>query len=458
VRSRLLGSYVAIAVFVLLALGVPLSLTIVRGEVDRLQSAVLADATVVAGAVEEPLEDGAPVTFDGATMEYVEESGSRIVVVDADGISVADTAAGVPRDFSTRPEVAEALAGARASGQRLSETLGTELLYVAVPVASGGDVLGAVRITYPTEAVRARILAQLGLIGVIALAVLTVATGAAVALARWASMPVAAIDTAVTRFTDGDLAARAHIETGPPEIIGLGARIDEMATRIGDLLEAQRGFVSDASHQLRTPLTGVRLELETLVEVAPEGPDAEGLERALEGVRRLDRTIDGLLTLVRLEGQRPPLRALDVPGLVAEAAETWDALAAEVGVRLAVEVDPEVAAVPAVGIPDHLLQILGVAVDNALAVAPGGSTVTLGAVVVGDRVEVHVTDAGPGMDAEARAHAFERRWQGTSPTGGAGLGLAIARRLADASGAALRLEDAPGGSSGLRVVVRLARS
>lgn len=451
---RLVGSYLAIAAFVLLVLEVPLAINLAAREYDALEADVIGDAVVLAAQVEEALEDRRPVQLPSSVAEYTEDSGSRVVVVDERGISVADTAAEVPRDFSTRPEIQEALAGARAAGRRHSETLGEELIYVAVPVASDGGVYGAVRITYPTDVARARILRQwLALLGVAAVVLVATAVVAA-RLARWAVRPIADIETAVTRFGEGDLSARAEVAEGPGEVVALADHIDDMADRIESLVDAQRGFVADASHQLRTPLTGLRLELENLEDGVTDETTRAGLQRAVDATTRLARLVDGLLTVARLEGQRAALEAIDVPAVVAGLVDTWGALADEAGVRLTTTVEDGVVATPARGLTDHVVQILHVYLDNAMAVSAPGATIAVTARVVEGRVRLEVADEGPGIPPEDRARAFERSWQGTIRTGSTGLGLAIARRLAEASRAEVGLDDAP---VGLVAWVRLAR-
>lgn len=442
---RLVRSYLAIAGFVLLVLEIPLAVNLAAREYDALEADVIGDAVVLAAVVEEDLEREQPVVLPHSVAEYTAVSGSRVVVVDDRGVSLADTGAEVPRDFSTRPEIEQALAGARATGRRRSETLGQELVYVAVPVASEGVVHGAVRLTYPTAVVRGRILRLWLALAGVAVVVLVATALVATRLARWAVRPIAAIETAVTRFGEGDLAARADVADGPSEVVALAAHIDDMADRIEELVAVQRGFVADASHQLRTPLTGLRLELENLEAGAADEATRAGLERAVDATTRLARLVDGLLALARLEGQRPELEPLDVPWVVDTVAGTWRALADEAGVTLRTVVAEDVAGTSARGVPDHVAQVLNVFLDNAMAVSEQGATITVAARIVDGRVRLEVADEGPGMPAAERERAFDRSWQGTVRTGTTGLGLAIARRLADAMRADVGLDDAPVG-------------
>ena len=141
---RLLISYLIVTALVLVLLEVPLAVFYAQRERERIAADVEHDASVLATFYEDNLEGDGPLDSVPAD-EYRDRTGARVVVVDRDGISRVDTDETVDRDFSTRPEIELALAGNTAEGTRSSETLETDLLYVAVPVASGGVVHGAVR-------------------------------------------------------------------------------------------------------------------------------------------------------------------------------------------------------------------------------------------------------------------------------------------------------------------------
>ena len=143
---RLLLSYLTVAVVVLVLLEVPLGIFYAQRERERVTAGLEHDASVLASIYEDALEAGSELDPTPAE-EYERRTGARVVVTDAAGVSRVDTGGAVPRDFSTRPEIIRALSGGRATGTRRSETLGTDLQYVALPVASGGQVHGSVRLT-----------------------------------------------------------------------------------------------------------------------------------------------------------------------------------------------------------------------------------------------------------------------------------------------------------------------
>ena len=156
---RLLASYVVLAVVVLALLELPLAVTFAQNERHDLTTKVERDAVAVGSLSEDVLERrvSAPPALGAVAARYARDTGGRVVVVDAKGRSVVDSAGPARGGFSTRPEIRTALGGTVATGVRHSNTLGTDLLYVAVPVASSGVVHGAVRITYPMADVNARI-------------------------------------------------------------------------------------------------------------------------------------------------------------------------------------------------------------------------------------------------------------------------------------------------------------
>ena len=447
---RLLVTYLSLTAFVLVVLAIPLGITFSRHERRALISDVQRDALVIATLVEDALERGKPAELAPSIGGYASRTGARVIVTDAGGIGLADTDPPAPgqRDFSTRPEIIAALSGDIASGVRTSSTLGEDLLYVAVPVASGGTVYGAVRITYPTGALQSRILRAWLTIALVSLVALVAAAGLGWRFARSVTGPVRALEDAAGDLAAGNLAARAPDHSGPPEVRALAARFNETAARLDELVRSQQAFVADASHQLRTPLTALRLRLENLAGSLPADNRAD-IDAAIGETARLSRIVDGLLAVARTEGTRPERRTVDVAGILRERVDAWRPLAEEHNVALRIDATGDGRALD---VPGHLEQILDNLLANALEVAPSGSAITLRALARDDVVEVHVIDEGPGMTAEQRDAAFDRFWRANGGRG-SGLGLAIVRQLAVASGGDAELRPADG--SGLDAVVRL---
>ena len=149
---RLLLSYLSLALFVLLLLEIPLAVSYARNERHDLSSKVERDAVALGAIAEDTLEHDTPAErgrLAKIAEDYAVGTGGRVLVVDAEGNALVDTSPPLPgdRSFASRPEVQQALAGDVATGTRHSDTLKENLLYVAVPVSSGGVVHGAVRLT-----------------------------------------------------------------------------------------------------------------------------------------------------------------------------------------------------------------------------------------------------------------------------------------------------------------------
>ncbi|HEX2045195.1 MAG TPA: ATP-binding protein [Gaiellaceae bacterium] len=454
--NRLLLGYVAVTVLVLAILEIPLGITYARNERQDLTTKVERDAVAMASLAEDALEGRAPRDVRPLARlagDYAAETGGRIVVAGRRGRSVVDTSptfrAG--RDFSTRPEFAQALAGEVATGVRNSETLGTNLLYVAVPVASRGEIHGAVRITYPTSALDARIRRYWLVLAAIGAVLLAAAAVIGLAIARSVTGPIRDVERAAEALGRGDLSARAPAE-GPEEVRDLAHVFNETAARLQALLHSQEAFVADASHQLRTPLTALRLRLENLeADVPPAG--RASLEGAVAEVERLSGLVEGLLALARSDASDETAERLNLAALVEGRAEAWSALADERAVMLETSQDGPAFVRAA---PGRVEQVLDNLLANALEVSPEGGKIRVGTSRGRDWVELHVVDEGPGLDEEERERAFDRFWRGRRSGEGSGLGLAIVKRLVAADDGQVELRAAS--QQGIDAVVRLRPS
>ncbi len=446
---RLLLGYLLAAVVVLVVLEVPLAIFYQQREMGRLEHDVERDATVLAGYYEEGLEAGE--TLNAAPADaYARRTGVRVVVVDKTGTSLIDTAGPAGRDFSTRPEIETALRGGTAIGTRDSQTLKTELLYVAVPATSAGVVHGAVRLTLDKESTNALVHGYWAALVGVAAVVLIAMGGIGWALARSVTRPLRTLDAAAARFATGDLAPLEPDPSAPPEIAVLGDTMNTMARRLDQLLAEQREFVADASHQLRTPLTALQLRLENLQSAAATAEDEEALGAAIDETNRLTGLVADLLQLARAEESAAP-RPVDLAALAADRVDTWSAVADATEVRL--ELVAPGGPVLAWSIPGGVEQILDNLIDNAVEVAPQGSSVSVTIVKGGATHQLIVADEGPGLSDADKARALERFWRADRSAPGTGLGLPIAAALAKAAGGGLVLGDGPAG--GLSVSVTL---
>jgi signal transduction histidine kinase len=461
-KRRLLVSYLTITAFVLLVLEIPLGVSYANSVERRLTSDLQHDAFAMAIESQQPLAPTSGTGPDLATLQgvadrYRQRAGGRVVIVDRTGLSVADSdhTSATGRTFSTRPEIARALAGEEVSGTRASHTLGTDLLYVALPVASANGIQGVVRITYPASVVDDQIRHIWLLLAATGGVVLGIVFLVSLLLARSMTKSLGDLEQAAVRLGAGDLAVRAEVPKGPTEVTVLAQSFNATASRLEQLVGSQRAFVADASHQLRTPLAALRLRLENLEADVPEAV-AEDLDGALDEVARLSRLVDGLLVLARAEQSRSTPGAVPLEDVIDGRCEAWEAFAAERHVHIL----PVLRGTPvASATAGRLEQVVDNLLNNALEVAPPRSTVQISGHDRGVWVELRVSDEGPGMTRDQRERAFDRFWQsGESrrdgrPNGHFGLGLAIVRELVVSDGGDVVLEESQGG--GLEVVVRL---
>ncbi len=452
---RFAAAMVALTLVVLASLEVPLGVNNARRREDQLFVAAERDALGLGDAVEDLLEQGDPAASAEAKRVaelYGADTDGRVLVVDAQGISLADTdpppgaADAVGRSFASRPEIAQALSGQTATGSRYSDTLGETLVYVAAPIRSGNRVLGAVRISHSRHEVDEDIATYWRRLAAIAGVTLVAAAGIGLLLGRWVARPVRELQLQSRAFGSGDLDARAATDTGPPEIRELAAQFNRSADRLAGALRTTSQFAADAAHQFRTPLTVLRLRIDNL-RAGDEPIDDDRLDPLVDELARMDRTIDVLLALAQLDERPPTVEAIDLHESLARAAATWEPGAAEAGAEVSHRTgDP----VMAVADPDHLEQIVDNLVANALAAIPAGSTIELEAALGAHGPELRVVDHGPGIDPAVRERARQRHWHDSAS--GTGLGLAIVDRLCQHDQATLHLEETPGGGLTARIL------
>ncbi len=432
---RLLASYLALTIVVLVALEVPLAVVNARNEQQDLTAKVERDAFAAASLAEDTLQAGGTSPHLVRIVRgYQEQTGGRVVIVDTRGVSIADSHPTVPTEtsFASRPEIAAALRGNTASGIRTSATLDQKLLYVAVPVASGGKVFGAVRITYPTSALDHRINRYRLALAAVALIVLAVAALVGLLLARSIAKPLRRLEGVAALVGAGELAARASETDGPSDVRSLAREFNRTTAKLAALLTSQEQFVADASHELRTPLMALRLRLEN-----------SETDAALVEAERLAGLVDELLELARADASGDLPGDLRLGDIVERRVELWSALGEERGVHLEARIDGSVIRAG----EGRVEQVLDNLLSNALDAAPAGSAIT----VTAEAGELHVIDEGAGLTAEQRERAFDRFWR-ASKAPGSGLGLSIARRLVELDGGTIELRGASTG--GVDAVVR----
>jgi signal transduction histidine kinase len=451
---RLVLSYLGLALLILLVLEVPLAVLAARHERDLTVGQVAVQVTGLAAVASEDVEHGRTADLAIIVASYRARTGGEVAVVDPSGRVLASSSAEQNNDAATdaRSLVLTALSGRSASAFTSDE--GQPWATAAVPVSADGKPRGAVLLSLAASATESRIhdiwLALAGF----AAGVLVLTGTVGLLLARSVSLPLARLESTVSQFGEGRLAARARDDRGPPQVRTLAHRFNQMAERLAELVDAQNRFVADASHQLRSPLTALRLRLENL-EAVSMGSSAEGIAAAGREAQRLSRIIDGLLTLSRADGGPSERHLIDIEEVIEDRCEAWSALADERRVDLTLPPSDPGRPVASM-VPGDLDQILDNLLANALDASPEGGRIRVELVgATSGRLELHVVDEGPGMSGEDRQRAFDRFWQGAGTKGGhSGLGLAIVRQLAQRNQVSVELR--PAAPTGLDAVIRMA--
>ncbi|MET9501639.1 HAMP domain-containing sensor histidine kinase [Streptomyces sp. NPDC006622] len=445
--QQLVRSYVLLVAVGLGLFTVPVAFTLTAQLRDDTELSVEREATTMALL----LGNG-----DTASCQALAEMAKAYAVETHDEVQVTATAqcaAPLPR-----PERDAALAHALERGEPTtdwgSDVIWGQDLVITVPAREGGQTVGAVRIVYSTDNLTHRLWTIWGFRAGLAVAVLAVAALIGAVVARRLTAPLRQLNDMASRLSDGDLTARSPV-TGPRETQTLARTLNQAGERLDTLVASQRIFVADASHQLRTPLTALRLSLDNIADGVDDDLVREDVEQATAEVVRMSRLVNGLLVLARAEAKVAAAEPLPLRDIVTERLSVWRPAADERGVTIALRGSADDRPL-VLATPGHLDQVLDNVLSNALEVSPDGSTITVRAEARGGTVLLEVLDEGPGMSDTEKSRAFDRFWRGRGLTGrsGSGLGLAVVRQLLTDDGGTVALTDAPGGGLCVRITLR----
>ncbi|MFH8220821.1 sensor histidine kinase [Streptomyces sp. NPDC018057] len=466
-RTRLLPLLIVLMAAVLLALGFPLAVSLAAGEqqkavVDRIDDT--ARFAALAQFVTDPptgsrrtVPDERLETLSRELASYHEVYGIRAGVFYRTGMPMASAPAdwALPAGGEVREAFDEAKLSRRSHDPAQVWPWQRTRLVVASPVIRDGDVVAVVVTDSPTGQTRSRTLRDWLILGAGETAAMLVAVGAALRLTGWVLRPVRVLDATTHDIATGRLKSRVAVAGGPPELRRLARSFNEMADHVQDVLEQQRAFVADASHQLRNPLAALLLRIELLALELPEGNEEIASVRT-EG-KRLAQVLDDLLDLALAEHAEADLRLIDIGALTGERVAAWAPTAEAKGVRLV----GECPATTAWADPVALSSALDAVIDNALKFTPAGERVDVAVSGGGDTSTIVVADRGPGLTDEELARVGDRFWRSGRHQNikGSGLGLSISRALLAAGGgsigyAAHRAEE----PRGLRVTVTVPRT
>ena len=407
-RTRLMASTVVIALAAILVLGVPLGIVQAKRERSSATARLEREADAIAAAVDDRVE--AHRAIDPVPLRRFVRAGHGVTI--------------------TVPGRGTTVIGAHVTGAALRVPSGAAQRVRVVAAAPLGELSERQRHVWFVVAV----LAAAGILAAVLLALVQ---------ARRLARPLERLARTSGRLGTGDFSARAA-HSRVPEIDAVAQALDASAVRIARLIGREREFSTNVSHQLRTPLTGLRLRLEELSTLREPALLGEEIERALEQTDRMERTISELLAASRGAGR--DLRELALDELVRDHAAGWRQLFAKAGRRLTVVAPGRVAAIASAGAVGQALDVL---LDNALR--HGAGTVVVELEELPAEARISVRDEGRGIPEDARLEIFVR---GSSLAGGTGVGLSLARALVEADGGQLTLAS----PQPVRFEIRLRRA
>jgi heavy metal sensor kinase len=454
VRWRLTLWFAALLALVMALFGSTIYVVLRQQLYDSFDEQLLNQAALTLAAVR--VEDGEPTLEP--SVANVADGEFFLRLLDVDGAIVFETggnAAGIPLDQDV---IAAALAG-RTEYSAAQDEDDETLRLISVPVrpdVAQGDIAGVLQVGLDRNEIDEPLAGLLGALTLAGPLVLLIAAAGGYLLAGRALRPVAIITDLAARIGAGDLRSRLNLDLPDDELGRLARTFDAMLARIDDAFERQLRFTDDAAHELRTPLSMMRSQVDlTLARPRSTGAYREALQAVDGDIERMAALVGTLLTLARSDaGQLAAERArFDLADTVRLVLEQYAPVAQEASITLR----DETASAPLVADEDLLMQLLVNLIDNALAHTRSGGTVVAGCQRDNGRIHLWVTDTGEGIASQHQDRVFDRFYRvdagRTRERGGAGLGLAICKAIAEAHGGTIDLTSRLG--SGTRVGIVL---
>jgi heavy metal sensor kinase len=380
------------------------------------------------------------------------------ILLDSRG-TVLDRAGAAPMPLAVRGAVDTVLRTGKPVTATISDN-GQPVRVLAQSVDLGHGSRGALLVTRPIQ----ELMAMLLLLGLLLSAIVGVLTAVVSVLgyklAGRALGPVRIIATTARELSEHDLHRRISLDLPPDELGELAATFNGMLERLDAAFTALRQFTADAAHELRAPLGLLRAELEVSLSRARTPDEYQATQRiALAEVERLGTLAEQLLVLARADAGalQPAFDEVDVGDLIEETVERWKPLAHARQIEIAVDIVDEGTAAA-----DWLLlrRLIDNLLDNAVRHTPCGGKVEISVTRSAESWVIAVSDNGPGIAENLRPILFERFTRGDAArgrqTGGAGLGLALCRAIAEAHGGTISLEE--NRRAGARFLVQIPRS
>lgn len=455
IRTRLALIYTGLlaAAFIVFGTGVFL---VLREELERsFDAGLLANAEHAGGAFAQDVRADGVLQAPERLVEQLASTGGRVLVLDPSGAVLADSAGPTAEEL---PLVSEDLAQADRHAHAVRElSANGDVLRLTVEqiVAPSGQRVGYVTWADSTRPLRDLLTTVSSALFVGGSLVIGLALVGGLVLARRALAPVADVtETARAISLSGDFAARVEGAQRGDEVGELAGAFNEMLEALERNHQTLQRFLGDASHQLRTPLTTIRANLD--LAQRPDLPDADReaiLADARDEAERMGRLIGDLLALARAEsGARLEFAPVELDALLVESVRRERQAAAHLRMTVS-SVEPAIVD----GDRDRLRDLFGVLLDNAARYTPAGGSVAAALEVHDGRAIVLVEDTGIGLNEADRDRLFERLYRGTRARemrpSGTGLGLAIARWIVESHGGTIELVGRDTGGTVARVTL-----
>lgn len=424
-----------------------LSVVLYRHVDQELLATAQAEARRVEVATGVLREFGGSGDDDDADERLIREAARSVVVLSPDGTAVWTGAA-----VAQRPGLAQGLMGRALRGEVVYDTIdmgvGSHVRRISLPIQRDGEVRYILQTEASLRVVRESLQMLLGLLGAVVLLGFVAAWLSSGWLAREALLPVEALSGTAEQITSPPLDIRAPVDAPYVEFQRLAHVFNGMLDRLHKVFESQRRFVADAAHELKTPLTAIRGNLEVALQRSRSAEEyRDSMLTVLGEVERLIALAHALLTLARLSGERTvmEMKPLALEPIVREVIDDLDVLAQDRAITLTLAVSP----VPEVlGEAGRLKQVLINLLDNALRHTPQGGEIAVTLAATESTVRIAVKDTGPGIASEHLPHLFEPFYRADRARargdGGTGLGLAIVKEIIKAHGGEVRVESEVG--------------
>ena len=442
-----------------MALEVPLGINAVDRINADVRSKALGQADVVSAAANDVMDPPELAKLDELAATNAKSSKGRVLIVDSRGRALSDSA-GPGRtgaNYSTRPEIQSAIHGHRVQIERYSETLKKDILATAVPVIHLGRGVGAVRITQSTDEIQTSANRAIATLVAVGLIVLLLGLFAGWLIAGAMARPIRQLEAAAEKVSADDLSVRAEV-TGSREQRALAAAFNSMLERLSDFIEEQNQFLRDASHQLKTPVGAIRQRLQEIELLSKDPEVTEQARRADETAVRMKSITDNMLQLAHLMAdETPSTEWLDLEGYAKQLVVRWEGGSHSNASELEFVLGATAPGVNAHGAcaREHLDTITDALVENSVAYSGGKGPIEISVIDHG----LKILDRGPGLDdedLEVIFRRFQRGKAGQARPEGTGLGLAMAREIAQNMGGNVTLENRTDGQKGAMAIVTLS--